>query len=51
MAMEYGIKHKSGEYSFFPSWDLQLAIDYCKEYSYPLIAREVSEPYVVSIRD
>ena len=47
MATEYGIRDDKGE---IWGWDLEQAEWFCKLANSTLIAREVSEPRIVSIR-
>jgi len=49
MAIEYGYRDAKGEDDWTPS-GLEALKYFCQEQGYSLIAREVSEPYVVSIR-
>lgn len=48
MAIEYGIRDYRGDDW---AWDKSQAEWFCRLMGAVLIAREVSEPYVVSIRD
>lgn len=51
MAIEYGYRNPLDGVMVFPNWNREAAENWCKATGSTLIAREVSEPWVVSIRD